>query len=82
MCPPIKKKYFQPFNKNGNATYVVPILEAVYSAADVLPALKSVAGGALWIARVVQVGTLSSAYTPITDNGFSLIEGVQVEWKR
>jgi len=38
----------------GSATYAVPILEAVHSAADAFPPLKSAAGGALWIAKALQ----------------------------
>lgn len=53
----IKKKCFRLFIKNS-AIYIVPILEAVHGAADVFPPLKSAAGGALTIARALQVGLL------------------------
>jgi hypothetical protein len=43
------------FVKKG-ADYAVPTLEAITMAADVFPPLKSAAGGALWIARTLQVG--------------------------
>ena len=56
-----KKKSPQSFIK-GNAAYVVPFLEAVNSAADAFPPLKSVSGGALWIAKTLRVS--SSANSP------------------
>jgi hypothetical protein len=77
----IGKKSLQSLVENG-AAFVVPVLEAVDSAADVFPPLKSAAGGALWIAKALQVGARSSAHQPMTENDFSPLEGVQVEWKR
>ena len=45
------------FVKKG-AHYVVPALEAVHMAADVFPPLKSAAGGALWIATMLEVSPI------------------------
>lgn len=49
----IKKEPARSIIKDS-ATYVVPVLEAVHSAADVFPPLKSAAGGALWIAQLLE----------------------------
>jgi hypothetical protein len=82
VCSRIKKESLQSIITNNHTNYVVPAIEAVYSAADVFPPLKSAAGGALWIARALQVRALSSAHQPMTENDYSLLEGVQIKWKR
>ena len=48
-------RFIPSFVKKG-AHYAVSTLEAITMAADVFPPLKSAAGGALLIARMLQVG--------------------------
>ena len=57
-----KKKSPQSFIKD-NAIYVITFLEAVNSAADAFPPLKSVSGGALWIAKTLRVSSFSNSYS-------------------
>ena len=61
---PLNRGSPQSFIKD-NAACDVTFLEAVNSAADAFPPLKSVSGGALWIAKTLQVSPFSSEWNDL-----------------